>query len=133
MKLSSLTKLFLGGTCGDSTWRNDLMPVLDEFGMNYFNPVVEDWNEDAQKEEDRQKSICDTHLYGLTKEQSGAYTFFEIGYSLYEGKKVVILNIDLEVNEQFRSTINKIIIDLKSDSNVLIFDSIVEFKEYLVS
>ena len=31
-------KVFLGGTCNNSTWRDELIPQLK---IDYFNPVVE--------------------------------------------------------------------------------------------
>lgn len=43
-------KVFLGGTCNNSTWRqNFVIHLSDE--IDYFNPVVEDWNKEAQKKE----------------------------------------------------------------------------------
>lgn len=36
-------KIFLGGTCAGTTWRNELIPILDKFLIKYFNPVVDDW------------------------------------------------------------------------------------------
>lgn len=33
-------KVFLGGTCNESTWREKLIPMLK---IDYFNPVVKDW------------------------------------------------------------------------------------------
>ena len=46
-------KVFLGGTCNESTWRNELIPLLK---IDYFNPVVEDWTPECQAEEERQKN-----------------------------------------------------------------------------
>ena len=37
-----MRKVFLGGTCNESTWRDELMPLLKNEGVEYFNPVVED-------------------------------------------------------------------------------------------
>lgn len=33
-------KIFLGGTCNESTWRDR---VIKKLKIDYFNPVVEDW------------------------------------------------------------------------------------------
>ena len=40
-------KIFLGGTCNESTWRDELIPNLT---IDYFNPVVKDWTPDCMKE-----------------------------------------------------------------------------------
>lgn len=72
-------KVFLGGTCNNTTWRDKLIPMLEEAGIDYFNPVVEDWTEDCQAEEERQKwEECDIHLYVVTPLHIGYYTFAEI-------------------------------------------------------
>ena len=69
------SKVFLGGTCNESSWRKDLIPMLD---MNYFNPVVDDWNKEAQQEEEYQKEICTYHLYTITPKMTGVYSIAEV-------------------------------------------------------
>jgi hypothetical protein len=49
-------KVFLGGMCNDSLWRERLIPTLE---IDYFNPVVEDWNEEAQERELKEREECD--------------------------------------------------------------------------
>ena len=39
-------KVFLGGTCAESKWREKLIPLLK---CDYFNPVVDDWTPECQK------------------------------------------------------------------------------------
>lgn len=69
-----MKKVFLGGTCNNSIWRSALKPLLT---IDYFDPVVEDWNEDSQLEEERQKDICDVHLYVITPRMSGVFSIAE--------------------------------------------------------
>ena len=71
-------KVFLGGTCNGSTWREKLMPELDRLGIEYFNPVVKDWTSECMKEEERQKKICDTHLYVITPKMKGVFSIAEV-------------------------------------------------------
>ena len=61
-------KVFLGGTCNDSTWREKLIPLLR---IPYFNPVVKDWTDECQKEERQQKKVCKWHLYVITPRMLG--------------------------------------------------------------
>ena len=78
-------KIFLGGTCADTTWRDELMPMLDELGLDYFNPVVEDWTPECQAiEEDEKNNKCDIHLYVITKEMLGTYSIAEIINSTWQ-------------------------------------------------
>jgi hypothetical protein len=69
-----MKKVFLGGTCNESTWREHIKPLLN---IPYFDPVVEDWNEEAQREEERQKDSSDIHLYVITKEMTGVFSIAE--------------------------------------------------------
>ena len=70
-----MKKVFLGGTCNESTWREFLIPMLN---INYFNPVVDDWTEDCMKEEIRQREICDYCLYVITPSMKGVYSIAEV-------------------------------------------------------
>lgn len=71
-------KVFLGGTANNSKWREELIPHLEEANIPYFNPVVEDWNEQAQREEIKQRKECDYVLYTITKEILGFYAIAEV-------------------------------------------------------
>lgn len=68
-------KVFLGGTCNESDWRDKLIPKLK---IDYFNPVVDDWNEKAQNEEIKQRKICDIVLYVITPLMKGVYSIAEV-------------------------------------------------------
>ena len=69
-----MTKVFLGGTCADSRWRDKLMPMLK---VDYFNPVVKNWTPECQEEELKQRETCDYVLYTLTRTYS-AYSIAEV-------------------------------------------------------
>ena len=71
-------KVFLGGTANNSTWREELIPKLDSNKISYFDPIVEDWNEQAQQEEIHQRKTCDFVLYTITKEILGFYAIAEV-------------------------------------------------------
>lgn len=68
-------KVFLGGTCNDSKWRDELIPKLK---INYYNPVVPDWTPEYMVEERRQRSICDYNLYVITPRMTGVYSIAEV-------------------------------------------------------
>lgn len=85
-----MKKVFLGGTCNDSTWREELIPMLKEKGIEYYNPVVEDWTPECQEEEYRQKAICDMHLYLITKKMKGVFSIAEAVASCQDISKETI-------------------------------------------
>lgn len=70
-----MKKVFLGGTCNGSKWRKILIPLLE---INYFNPVVEDWTPECQKEELKQRQECDIVLYVITPKMTGVYSIAEV-------------------------------------------------------
>jgi len=92
-------KVFLGGTCNESTWRNELIPMLDKFGIEYFNPVVDDWTPECQEEERVQKNLlCDVHLYVITPRLTGFFSIAEIIESSFNQHKTTLVYIMDEDN-----------------------------------
>lgn len=88
-------KVFLGGTCAETTWREDLIVMLKENNISYFNPVVEDWTEECiEIEENEKDNICNIHLYVITKEMKGVYSIAEIMASALTGKNTIFVVID---------------------------------------
>ena len=73
-----MTRIFLGGTCNGSTWRDKLMPMLDRLGIDYFNPVVEDWTPECQERELKEREACDICLYTITPKMMGVYSIAEV-------------------------------------------------------
>jgi len=88
-------KVFLGGTCPqdkiDFDYRKLLIPYLENKNIDYFNPVVEDWTPEDRENEERQKDICNIHLYFISPNMRGVYSIAEMFGSLikYKNKKVV--------------------------------------------
>lgn len=68
-------KVFLGGTCNDSTWRDELIPKLT---IDYFNPVVDDWTPECVKKEWEEKSKADILLYVITPQLTGTFSIAEL-------------------------------------------------------
>lgn len=68
-------KVFLGGTCNESTWRDEIITMLK---VDYFNPVVDDWTPDCMAEEIRQREECDVCLYVITPKMTGVYSIAEV-------------------------------------------------------
>ena len=84
-------KVFLGGTCANSTWRDELTPRLD---VDVFNPVVEDWTLEDQVTENYEKDkLCNIHLYVITNAMKGVYSIAEVMDSATTPGKFTILHI----------------------------------------
>ena len=68
-------KVFLGGTCNNSSWREDLISKLE---IDYFDPVVDDWTPECMEEELKQRETCDYVLYVITSDMTGVYSIAEV-------------------------------------------------------
>jgi Nucleoside 2-deoxyribosyltransferase like len=98
-KKNNEIEVFLGGTCNDSNWREELIPLLK---IKYFNPVVEDWNETILKIEYEKKKTCDYILYTITPKFDGLYSIAEVvDDSNKRSKKVIFCILKRDEDGQF--------------------------------
>lgn len=92
-------KIFLGGTCNNSTWRDDLIKLLK---IDHFNPVVDDWNEEAQKREEQEREDCDFCLYVITPLMTGVFSIFEVADdSNKRPEKTIFCFLDKDEDKEF--------------------------------
>ncbi len=95
-------KVFLGGTCNESNWREELIPLLK---LNYFNPVVKDWNEECYKEELKQRELCDFCLYVITPKMTSVYSIAEVvDDSNKRPEKTIFCFLEKDEKDEFTKT-----------------------------
>ena len=70
-----MKKVFLGGTCAETVWREKLISMLK---IDYFNPVVPDWTEECMKQERYEREHDDYCLYVITPSMQGVYSIAEV-------------------------------------------------------
>ena len=68
-------KVFLGGTVNGSNWREYVMPRLT---IDYFNPVVSVWNDEAYELELHEKRHANYCLYVVTPKLTGYFSIAEV-------------------------------------------------------
>lgn len=69
-------KVFLGGTCNGSRWREEIKPLLK---IDYFDPVVSgEWTEEAYQRELRERTTSDFVTYVITPKMAGFYSIAEV-------------------------------------------------------
>lgn len=68
-------KVFLGGTCNNSLWREAIIPLIK---IAYYNPVVPDWTEECYQRELSERAECDFCLYVITPAMTGVYSIAEV-------------------------------------------------------
>lgn len=75
-KTMSKKTLFLGGTCNNSQWREQLIPLLND-NIDAFNPVVADWTPECQEIEKEKRKTSDVILYLITPLMTGVFSIAE--------------------------------------------------------
>ena len=89
-------KVFLGGTCAETTWRDKIIDKLSE-NIEYFNPVVKNWTPvDQKKEIDEKENKCNIHFYCITSEMKGVFSIAEVVDSVHNKNIRTILHIILD-------------------------------------
>jgi hypothetical protein len=127
-----MKKVFLGGTCNDSTWREEIIPLLN---IDYFNPVVKNWTPQCQEEEIKQRKECDYVLYVITPKLVGLFSIAElIDDSNKRPEKTLfcylITDGDYVFNNAQLSSL-KAIKDMVIRNDALYFNSLLEVADYL--
>lgn len=95
--------VFLGGTAANNNWRESFTEALAVHGLSeyLFNPVVKDWNEEAQRREEEAKANA-SHLvfYIAAPKQDGnplsAYSMVEATMALYDKPEISVVVFDIE-------------------------------------
>lgn len=86
-----MSKIFLGGTCNNSTWRSQIEKFVQ---VKMFNPLVDDWTEECQViEMDEKENKCDIHLYVITSQMTGVFSIAEVMDSVHNKTKKTLLHV----------------------------------------
>lgn len=94
----------LFGTCGSSKWRDKFISIYESRGINYFNPIKEDWKpEDAQIEAEHLAND-DIICFPITHETYAFGSLGEVGFSILQAIKsdqrrdlIVMINPEVEI------------------------------------
>lgn len=95
-----MIKVFLGGTCNGSKWRDEAQNLLRKKGIDFFNPVVDNWDKSQQFEEEYQKNkVCNYNVYCITPKMLGVFSIAEV------------------VDDSNKRPVSTILVILKKDDN----------------
>lgn len=83
MKMENIyTKVGLFGTCGNSSWRDEFIEAYKSIGIDYFNPVVDNWKPENAEIEAKHLANDRVILFPITSETYGLGSLSEIGFSI---------------------------------------------------
>lgn len=125
-------KVFLGGTMNDSMWRDKLISNLK---IDFFNPVVDVWNEKAQLDEIKEKEACDFLLFVITPLMTGVYSIAEVVDASNKTPKKTILCVlenddGKEWTDSQKSSLNAVE-NLVHSNGAFVFKSLEETTSFL--
>lgn len=95
--------VFLGGTCATSTWRDELIPMLDP-EVDYFNPQLAPgmWNKAAAAQEDACKDVAEVLVFVISPEGLGTYSGFEISECAFKRPSELVFCAVGDLGDQTR-------------------------------
>lgn len=96
--------VFLGGTAANNSWRENFIETLVKRGADthlFFNPVVKEWNKEAQEREEKAKSEANYLVFYIADpKQEGnplsAYSMVEAAMALYDKPDRSVVIFDTE-------------------------------------
>ncbi|VDN02086.1 unnamed protein product [Thelazia callipaeda] len=85
--------VFLGGSCGNTVWRRDLViPYLEKHAISYYDPQRSVWNEHMINEESVAKENSSLFLFVLDPATVNATSFLEIAhFAARKAPKLVVV------------------------------------------
>lgn len=87
--------VFLGGSCGTTTWRRDIaIPALEKNGISYYNPQVADWNPSLVEKEKNAKKNSQCLVFVISRETSSAASMIEAAYYIGLKRACLFLHAD---------------------------------------
>lgn len=124
---------FLGGTINGSNWRQKL---AEKLSVNYFDPVVNDWNPDHRRTEEMAKSAAKVLVYAITPKQTGFYTIAEMTHAVFgDSRPVAVLILDEDdgvlYEEHQQASISAIKELLNQRIGLHLFDNVEELAHHL--
>lgn len=99
--------VFLGGTCANSTWREELIKQLHD-GVPFFDPQVAEWTEADAAREDACKPVAKYNVFVITGDALGTYSGWEIHEEASKDASKLIFCTVGELPENQVKGINKI-------------------------
>lgn len=90
---NKMKSIFLGGSCGSTTWRKDEAIPLMVNKFAYFDPQVENWTPDLVEVEAKNKEVADVLLFVVDSSTRAIATLIEVTEWIVSKKKTVLLVI----------------------------------------
>ena len=95
--MNSAVKVFLGGSCNPTTWRQDIaIPALEAAGITYYNPQVEDWTPELVEVEACAKRDATMLLFVIDAKTRAVASMNEVVEEICRGREVALVVQEME-------------------------------------
>jgi hypothetical protein len=126
-------KVFLGGTCNGSKWRDGIKPQLK---IEYFDPVCSgEWTQEAYLRELQERETADFVLYVITPKMTGVYSVAEVvDDSNKRPNKTLFCFLDKDEIEAFSAAQIKslnAVAKMVKDNGGKVFETLAEIVKFL--
>jgi hypothetical protein len=127
-----MKKVFLGGTCNGSIWRDALIKDLQ---IDYFQPCADEWTPAMMEEEIKQRAECDFCLYVITPKMTGVYSIAEVvDDSNKRPHKTIFCYLTSDEDQQFSAAQIKSLeqtVKMIKENGAAFFKTLAETADYL--
>jgi hypothetical protein len=140
-------QVFLGGSCGSSTWRDEIaIPLLKAAGVTFYNPQVSEnkWTPEMRYEDIKAKEDATLFLFVIDDQTRAVTSIGEVSYAVGQKKPLALAVMDIKENARIanRRLTNSEILDLNRGriyikdialaNNVPVFASVREAVHYSI-
>jgi len=96
------SSVFLGGSCNPTTWRKEItIPMLEQAGVPFYNPQVDEWSEELVAIEARAKERAAILLFVISAETRAMASVAEAAEYVVRGRSIVLVIQDVPVGATF--------------------------------
>lgn len=123
---------FLGGTCNNSTWRQELISQLSE-NVDFFNPVVDDWTPECQAREDHAREEAKYVLFVITSQMTGVISIAEVVDCSNKRPESTLFCVILDGFDKAQAKSLKAVSKMVERNGAKVFDTVEEIAVFLNS
>jgi hypothetical protein len=89
-------RVYLGGSCGSTTWRVDtVIPLLEEHEISYFSSHIAEWHEELVGIEAAAKAAAEALLIFISDQTRGIVSMLEAAEYIGAGRPVFLVIQDI--------------------------------------
>lgn len=89
--------VFLGGSCNPTSWRRDIaIPMLEEAGISYYNPQVDEWTPDLIEIETEAKDMAHVLFFVIDETTRALSSMIEVTEIIVSHRTIVLVIRDIE-------------------------------------